>query len=200
MTTKKCSNCNEIKDAKYFGIRNVSGKQYLRSHCRVCHNKVRKKYPSHKKSEITRAGRRKQDRLEGKNIASCILVDSRRSDKKKLLDNDLDLPFISDTIDCPCSYCGETNLRMTLDRIDNTLGHLKSNVVPACIRCNYARGNMPHEAWLLLTEGLTTARIMGLFGDWVGRCYKQKNQKIGGSTGNRTPVLDFEDPKTATVL
>lgn len=68
-----------------------------------------------------------------------------------------------------CDYCGEKSLRMTLDRIDNSKGHTRENVVPACIRCNYARRNMPYEAWLCLVGGMRQAREKGLFKDWTGR-------------------------------
>jgi len=58
---------------------------------------------------------------------------------------------------------------MTLDRIDNDKGHTQDNVVPACIRCNYARRSMPYEAWLVVAKGMREAREQGLFGDWTGR-------------------------------
>jgi hypothetical protein len=59
---------------------------------------------------------------------------------------------------------------MTLDRIDNKRGHSRANVVPACIRCNYARRDMPYAAWLCLAPGLRVALEQGLFGEWTGRC------------------------------
>jgi hypothetical protein len=57
---------------------------------------------------------------------------------------------------------------MTLDRIDNFIGHVKTNVQPACIRCNYLRRDMPYEAWLIVAEGVRQARKAGAFADWVG--------------------------------
>lgn len=58
---------------------------------------------------------------------------------------------------------------MTLDRIDNDKGHTQDNVVPACIRCNYVRKNMPYEAWIVVAEGMRKAREAGLFEGWSGR-------------------------------
>lgn len=41
-----------------------------------------------------------------------------------------------------CIYCGEVELhKKTLDKIDNTKGHIKGNIVVACIRCNTERGD-----------------------------------------------------------
>jgi len=109
------------------------------------------------------------------NLAGAIAHDSRRSDKKSGRKNDLTLTFIRSMVSQACSYCGETEIRMTLDRVDNSIGHLMSNVVPACIRCNYARGNMPHIAWLFLIEGMKKAREAGAFGEWIGRMTFTKN-------------------------
>ena len=103
-------------------------------------------------------------------MAQIILRDSKGSDKKYNRENDLTKEFIEETVKDGCSYCGEKLLRMTLDRIDNTLGHLMSNVVPACIRCNYTRGSMPYQAWLCLADGMKRAKENDLFGDWTGRC------------------------------
>ena len=68
----------------------------------------------------------------------------------------------------PCSYCLDTEAKMTLDRIDNTIGHTQANVVPACLRCNVTRGSMPYEAWKVVSLGMKSARELGLFGAWTG--------------------------------
>lgn len=104
--------------------------------------------------------------------AVAIFRDSKKSDKKKGRENNLDIPFIEAIIQEPCSYCGETSLRMTLDRKDNCLGHIKSNVVGACLRCNYARGDMPYKAWLFLIPGLRLAKEAGAFDEWTGGTHK----------------------------
>lgn len=101
------------------------------------------------------------------------MTDSRSSDKKKGLKNNLTKEFIDETISNGCIYCGNTTLRMTLDRIDNTIGHIMDNVVPACIRCNYIRGSMPYDAWLSLKDGLIQAEQLGLFGNWTGSTHKK---------------------------
>lgn len=116
-----------------------------------------------------RNAKQKSLRKEPSYVPTAILQDSKESDRRKDRANDLTIEFIRALIEPGCSYCGETSLRMTLDRIDNELGHVQANVVAACIRCNYARGNMPYEAWLCLVPGLREARSKGLFGAWEGR-------------------------------
>ena len=110
-----------------------------------------------------------QMRAAGVDVARFILREARRSDKLRGHTCDLTKQEIETLIAGGCRYCGERELRMTLDRIDNSKGHTLDNVVPACIRCNYARRNMPYEAWLCLTEGMRRARELDLLKGWTGR-------------------------------
>lgn len=64
----------------------------------------------------------------------------KERDKKKNLYNDLDLEFTKKLMLQPCIYCGSTE-NIGLDRIDNTKGHTKDNVVPCCYVCNTTRNN-----------------------------------------------------------
>lgn len=48
--------------------------------------------------------------------------------------------FEQNIINKPCVYCGSTE-NVGCDRIDNSLGHTNSNVVPACYTCNTVRNN-----------------------------------------------------------
>lgn len=122
-----------------------------------------------RKNHAARRERLRYMRKHNLNTAQFIYTDSKSSDRKKGLKNDLNQEFIKKLIDHPCSYCGETSLRMTLDRIDNSIGHIRTNVVAACIRCNYVRRDMPYEAWLCIAPAMTEARKKGLFKNWSGR-------------------------------
>lgn len=116
------------------------------------------------------------------NVAKSILVDSRKYDKKFHYENDLDLVFIENIIKNDCFYCGENNLRKTLDRIDNSKGHMKENVLLACERCNYVRRDMPHQAWMMLISGMRQARGLKLFGEWTGGIHKRKDLEPSPTT------------------
>lgn len=97
----------------------------------------------------------------------AICQDSRQSDKKKgRVGNDLDPGFVQDLIKNGCQYCGETRFRMTLDRKNNDLAHTRANVIPACIRCNYARGSLPFAVWEFILPQIKEAVLLGLFGEW----------------------------------
>lgn len=65
----------------------------------------------------------------------------RKFDAKRGLQNDIGWRFIFAEIFLkPCFYCGDST-KTGCDRIDNSKGHTKDNVVPACADCNCARGD-----------------------------------------------------------
>jgi len=166
METQTCTKCGKDKPLAAFSRAN-KGSEKRRRQCNQCRSS-QKRNGNLEKYRTT--DRMKAQKKRKEDLVGTILTDSRKSDRKKSLSNNLTKEFLSGVLSQPCSYCGETTLRMTLDRIDNSLGHLQSNVVPACIRCNYARRAMPHKAWLCLVPGMREARGKGLFGDWTGRC------------------------------
>ena len=173
-TTKICRFCKKEKSLKEMESFVKKGKRYFRSRCRDCMNEKRDDW--HKRNpEKTRANqdrqleRQRQERKSGSERDKYIYRDSRGADRKAGRVNNLTREFIRAEIEKGCEYCGETSLRMTLDRIDNTRGHTMDNVVPACSRCNYLRKDMPYEAWLLVACGMREARERGLFKGWTGR-------------------------------
>jgi len=151
-----CYECNKYKDDNKFKLQRNGKRTKV---CTSCLGK--RELKSNPKRFAVRSAKVRRDKPW-----RAILADSRKSDKKKGLSNDLDLEFVKSLILLGCSYCGENSIRITLDRIDNAIGHIKENVVPACIRCNYTRGSMPYEAWILISPKMKEARELGLFGDW----------------------------------
>lgn len=113
--------------------------------------------------------RRRFMRKNNIDTARWILADSKKAAKRKGLEHNLTYEDISRLASGPCSYCGESEIRMTLDRVDNEGGYTEGNVRAACIRCNYTRRHMPYEAWLEVAKGMRRARRAGLFGSWTGR-------------------------------
>lgn len=178
MDTKICTHCRENLPIDKFHKRTVGGKEYLTTRCGRCKSKVAtergwSRFASQEVKDRSRA-KQKKLRADGLDTEKFILYDSRQSDKRKGRPNDLTKEFIAEAIAPGCSYCGETELRMTLDRIDNDGGHTKDNVVPACYRCNHTRGNMPYEAWLYLTDGMRRARLSGSFGSWAEQAFSRR--------------------------
>lgn len=170
----RCKKCDE-DDPNKLVRRFDRGKLEYRPWCKPCersrNNARRLADPKRAAEHEEKAARRKKrERALGIDLDKWIYVDSRRSDRKKDRENNLTRDDIKKIIVSGCEYCGEKKLRMTLDRIDNSKGHVIGNVIGACLRCNYARRSMPYEAWRCLVPGMREAREKGLFGDWTGRC------------------------------
>lgn len=71
-------------------------------------------------------------------------------DKKRGQASDIDIDFMRAEIEKGCVYCGDMS-GVGLDRIDNSMGHTKNNVVPCCYTCNCARmDNFSHEEMFVL--------------------------------------------------
>ena len=170
-----CNRCGKCEPDVVFNLRKYAGRYYKRHLCTKCfaEYKREKNWTKNKPGpEIKRRNslRSKIRRKKPELTANHILTSCKGNDKRKGRENDLDLEFVRElTKGNICAYCGETTLRITLDRIDNNLGHLKTNVIAACIRCNGIRCNMPFEAWKFIIPKIRAARIKGLFGDWQGR-------------------------------
>ena len=48
----------------------------------------------------------------------------------------------------PCFYCGDKIDTIGIDRINNSVGYNKDNVIPCCIRCNIAKNDDTMEKFL----------------------------------------------------
>lgn len=174
-TDKLCKTCNTRKPIEEFGLNSPArnGKRYRRCHCRPCHTKIRKGYATSpeatRRAEQKRLSKATAERAANERTEHYIRLDTRASDRKKGRKNDLTKEFIAEQIAKGCTYCGESQIRMTLDRIDNDRGHTMDNVVSACVRCNHVRGDMPYEAWVVVARAMRRVRKQGLFGDWRGR-------------------------------
>lgn len=151
-STKRCCVCKKQRPLSAFQKR-WQMPHLVRSTCRKCRN-------------LQNAALVKAKRASGQYRAYCLLHDARKGDRKRGRANDLDRAFVDAALKEPCAYCGDSSLQITLDRKDNALGHLKANVVPACIRCNLVRRDMPYDAWLVVAEGMRKARLTGLLGAW----------------------------------
>jgi len=172
-TMKTCHKCGLGEPQVTFQwVRNTGKPAYQRNWCLDCEaarSREQRKTPRGQAEQQRRSAKRKADRAACIGVERFILKDSRKSDRKYGRENNLTKEFIADEISKGCSYCGDSEIRMTLDRIDNDQGHTQDNVVSACIRCNYTRKDMPYKAWLVVARGMREAREVGLFSGWTGR-------------------------------
>jgi len=145
----KCSSCNS-----YFNP-TVKSSGLLYKSCDRC----RSRFQQYDKGRIDIKCphfRRKRDCRECGNVIKLIITrfmsSSKLSDKRhNLLDiaNFIDRDFCKLLIEecngkccyceCELEYIHNCNNMITIERIDNTIGHNKSNVKIACFHCNVSR-------------------------------------------------------------
>jgi formate-dependent nitrite reductase cytochrome c552 subunit len=116
--------------------------------CKLCHNRISREYT--KNNPDVRA-----------------LSNYRESDKRRGLTNDLTRDFVREALSKPCHYCLRKFKRMTLDRMNNNIGHVMTNIVTCCSMCNMLKRDLPYEAWMLMVPGLRQACERGLLDHWV---------------------------------
>lgn len=133
MIFKSCSKCGLIKDLSRF---NKAARGFLgvRSSCKACDSKYKKE------NRDTNKSREASKKWRERNVERQRLYRYQEIDKKKGHYCDLDIDFMNIMISKPCHYCGFVDpIGNGLDRIDNSIGHVKSNCVTCCKVCNAAR-------------------------------------------------------------
>jgi hypothetical protein len=164
---RTCVDCGLAKPETDFYRRIGKNKTYRYRTCGKCYRK---------KNQAKTNAAQKRYRATGAMQAFFVKNNAKVSDGKKGREFDLDMEFVKDMISNPCTYCGRSTKFMGLDRIDNSIGHVKTNVNPCCRRCNLIRNSMPYEAWKVVATAVKKASDQGLFGDWEGQTYRGKKK------------------------
>lgn len=110
--------------------------------------KHRNRTPEQKAQQLKRSKEHRERKGWYWNKIVCYKI----FDDKKGFEFDLTVEWFEQNIlNKSCIYCQRSNVRMGCDRVDNSKGHLKSNVVPSCKECNITRGNtFTHEEMIEL--------------------------------------------------
>ena len=83
--------------------------------------------------------------------ATSKLYQHKRWDASKGYACDIEIDDLLFALSSLCTYCG--NEASNFDRMDSNIGHVKSNVVPCCGRCNKVKNNLiPYEIMLDVGE------------------------------------------------
>jgi hypothetical protein len=185
---KGCTDCGKRLPISSFYTKE-NGK-YLSSYCKACdlvrvtrrqqRRSGEPQYEAQKaRYKISTNRHHKASRAANERREHWIWQDTRRNDRKFGRRNDLTKVTIREMIEKGCAYCeiSPDDCKMTLDRIDNSKGHLVSNVVPSCPECNLTRGNMPYEVWLrYMVPGMREARKNGALNGWERRSWRRRRE------------------------
>ena len=132
---KYCKRCGKEAEFSYQSATRKDGTPIPRCSCKKCENQKREE--RRKRNGITTARKKGYKKYQKKisymrknNIDSArwILQDSKASARKKNIPHNLTKEEIEDIISNGCCYCEDKELRMTLDRIDNSKGYFPGNV------------------------------------------------------------------------
>jgi hypothetical protein len=106
------------------------GKEHFLSYkrCEDCREKLRKE----------RNGRYRQNRLNPKLVFSAY----RNGARIRNIEFSLTYKIFLRLWQYPCFYCGSEIENIGLDRVDNSQGYTKDNIVPCCTTCNFMKRTM----------------------------------------------------------
>ena len=75
-------------------------------------------------------------------------VKYKTDSKRRGLSFELTIEEFVKLISSPCVYCGESDKKIGIDRVDNTLPYTTNNSVPCCMVCNYMKKDMSKDMFL----------------------------------------------------
>lgn len=91
-------------------------------------------------------------------VKNSLSQEYKNSAKQRGLVYEISENFLFVSVKSNCHYCGkppnkphrkcDTFLYNGLDRVDNSIGYIASNVVPCCYICNKMKGELPVEVFL----------------------------------------------------
>ena len=162
-----CKFCDDTYPipSEHWAARTSRGKKTWR--CRVAKRRAGARYRAKLKQDPIRVQYQKQYQAtyHAKHPEVARYKAYVSEDKRKNREHDLDLEKARAIMTQPCHYCGVPKSG-GIDRIDSSLGHLISNSVPCCEKCNFILGDLPYVAKKELKAGLESVYLLGLLDNW----------------------------------
>lgn len=125
---RKCTKCGQEKELSLFRAGRKTCKSCLYAQDEVSHSKPSSLYNKYKYDAKRR------------NIPFLISLDEFISYPNK------------------CFYCKEILNKISLDRIDNSLGYEKDNIVSCCKKCNFLKGSLNTKEFFDLIKKINKAQ------------------------------------------
>jgi len=167
-TERKCTICKTVKDLTSENFHSDKSRPGgFMYGCRVC-EKIRSKakydknprtgryaaYTTEQKAKHAEIGAAYRATPMGRAIGLASAY--KKYDKDRGHQTDITKHDILEVRKHACAYCGFPSTGF--DRLNNSLGHIRSNCVPCCIECNVARmDNFTHEEMKII--GLSIKQV-----------------------------------------
>lgn len=154
-TCSKCKNEKELDSNNFYKCEGRS--KGFHSVCITCKNEQNRIRYSIKGEELKLYARNYYKENRAKSLRNSY----KNNDAKKGWENDLDEDFINEKLTHLCTYCEFPSTG--LDRLNNSLPHLKSNCISCCLECNHARNeHFTYEEMLILGKTIREIKLSRL--------------------------------------
>lgn len=159
---KKCKKCNQFKKYEEFY------KPERSCTCKECHLKITREYKKQKRlsDEFRHTESLKQKERRYRLWQNTLLHDC----KSRKLECDIDVNYINELYEKQNGKCYWFNVDLipsnirkhpqqpSLDRLDNSKGYIKGNVVLSCYSANIGRNECELNTWISFLENINTKR------------------------------------------
>jgi len=158
--TKECLRCHQVfprtSDYFYFvSVKRLGGKKYPKPECKACSAKSQKDWRKKRSEQLTGKMREKQRVRQRRLHHTPLGVYQRLKKEREVLITKEEFIAWYNSQPRRCCYCGleESRLpldsdvlnrriyRLTVDRMDNSRGYEKGNIVLCCLRCNLIKAD-----------------------------------------------------------
>lgn len=116
---------------------------YYKKHRDKKRKKDKKYYYAHKAQALAKSKRRNENCPDKSRYAKYV-----GSAKKRKLEFTLSFEQFAQLTNSGCFYCGLPPSK-GVDRINNQEGYIPSNSAPCCSKCNYMKGKLTKEEFLI---------------------------------------------------
>ncbi len=153
----KCKICG---DELIIGINwRESQKKIYHYKCKKCRNKESLEW-NHKNNEKFRLNRRKRYKLKAEkerenqrlyrinNSLQSVYTSYKCRAKKRNLEFKLSIEEFKSYWNKKCFYCNREIKKIGLDRIDNSKGYIKENIIPCCELCNWMKRDLTFKDFI----------------------------------------------------
>jgi len=137
---KICSKCKKAKDLGNFYVKSRRGRREVDAICKACSKLYSKDYYTRNYARIKHR-RRAFGKLWYSRKWSHFCHRLKRTNKTNDLTKDQFYSLFSPDTKCVyCKFIPDTD-KLSVERKDNNVGYIPSNVLMACLDCNKLRGN-----------------------------------------------------------
>lgn len=111
--------------------------------CNTCVLEKTKASPNYKNKRITTTIKKQFDKTLSRKISN-FLKDAKLRSKAV----EFTYAEVGVLMKQSCNYCGNAEGYNGLDRVDSSLGYLKTNTVPCCKMCNWGKNTLSTTAYI----------------------------------------------------